>query len=206
LLTVIGLIPDPDSFQEGERAGRCLLASDRMLSQLYEAPQSQARAGTRPANSPASPMTHGRKRRDGQQREKPNWRLEFIAKTDRRMARFASDCGIWPDGTPFDPATPAPENPWLMPDSLTIFQCGDPLQIDRWPALLMVNRINAVIRALARKDGCWPDYSPFGKDDPDYYSLSPSFDEQVMDHPPPLKAAPWRMPTSPHVPYCGPPI
>jgi|GEM_PF-2138723 len=178
-----------------------------MLSQLYEAPQSQTKSRNKArklSRFADDDMDESDETDNGG--EKAHWRLEFIAKTDRRMARFASDCGIWPDGSPFDPATPAPESPWLMPDSLTIFQCGDPLPIDRWPALLMVNRINAVIRALARKDGCWPDYSPFGKDDPDYYSLSPSFDEQVMGHPPPLKAAPWRMPTSPHVPYCGPPI
>ncbi|MFT4076428.1 MAG: hypothetical protein QM647_12960 [Asticcacaulis sp.] len=48
----------------------------------------------------------------------------------------------------------------------------------------MLNRANAVTRAMARRDGRWPDYSPFGEDDPDYYSLAADFDERVLNKPP----------------------
>jgi hypothetical protein len=37
LLDTIEKLPLPKTFLEGERAGRCVLATDRMLSQLYEA-------------------------------------------------------------------------------------------------------------------------------------------------------------------------
>ncbi len=178
VMEAVTLIPKPDNFLEGERAGRYALAADRMLAQMYEAPKpaKAARFADDDMDETEETETSG---------EQPNWRLEYITKADRRLSRFAGDCGIWPDGTPFDPDTPAPEDPWRMSDSLTIFQCGDPLQIDRWPALLMVNRVNAVTRALARKDGRWPDHSAFGEDDPDYYDVSSDFDERVLDRPPP---------------------
>lgn len=182
LLEVIGLIPDPDSFLEGERASRCLLATDRMLSQLYEAPQSHNKPNARFPKSPAFADDLD----EDDQAETTDWRAEFMAKADRFATGCARESGIWPDGTAFDKDTTAPKDRWCWADSLTIFQCdSDPLQKDRWPALLMLNRANAVTRAMARRDGRWPDYALFGEDDPDYYSLSARYDEQVLNKPPP---------------------
>ncbi len=181
LLEVIGLIPDPDSYLEGERASRCLLASDRMLSQLYEAPQSPDRYKAR---FPKSPAFADDLDDEDDPEDTTDGRAEFLAKAERYATGCARRCGIWPDGTAFDKDAPAPQSPWRLADSLTIFQCeSDPAQKDRWPALLMLNRANAVIRAMARRDGRWPDYSPFGEDDPDYYSLAADFDERVLNKP-----------------------
>jgi hypothetical protein len=180
LLTVIGLIPDPDSFLEGERAGRCLLATDRMLSQLYEAPKANARF-------PKSPAFADDLDEDDRE-DTPNWRAEFMAKADRYAVGYARRCGIWPDGTPCAEGEPVPDDPWRLPDSLTIHLClkpdSDPSQKDRFPAWLMLNRTNAVTRALARRDGRWPDYSAYSDNDPEYYSISAHFDEQVLQRPP----------------------
>lgn len=180
LLTVIGLIPDPDSFLEGERAGRCLLAADRMLSQLYEAPQSQNQTKARKFPRFADDLDD-----EDDREETSDWRAEFMAKADRLAGAHARNSGIWPDRAAFDKDAPEPKDPWRLADSLTIFQCdSDPLQKDRWAALLMLNRANAVTRAMARRDGRWPDYSPFSENDPDYYSLSADYDEKVLKKPP----------------------
>jgi len=228
VMEVVTFITKPDCFLEGERAGRYALAADRMLVQLYEAPKPAKAARFADDDMDATDETDDRE-------EEINGRLEFIAKADRLTAYYARTCGLWPDGAPFDQKAPASENPWQAADSLTIAQClrpgSNPAQKGRFPAILMLNRVNAVTRALARKDGRWPDHSLLGEDDPDYYSLSVRFDEQVMGYPPPAgnadsppdhketptSASPsgWcanirrhkaRMSIAPPVPYCGPPI
>ncbi len=184
VMEAVTFITKPDSFLEGERAGRYALAADRMLSQLYEAPK--------PAKGMKLAFDDADEPEADDGEAQPNWRTAFIAKTDRHTGRYVRDCGVWPDGTPFDAEAPAPVDPWGAPDTLTLFQClhpdSDPLQYDRWPAMLMLNRVNAVTRAMARRDGRWPDRSPFGEDDPDYYSLSRHFDERVLGRPPPKDA------------------
>ncbi len=184
MLEVIGLIPDPDSFLEGERAGRCLLATDRMLSQLYEAPQSPNKPNARFPKSPAFADDLD----EDDNAETPNWRVEFMAKADRYATGYARRCGIWPDGTPCAEDEPVPDHPWTTADRATLDLClkpdSAPLQKDRFPAMLMLGRANAVTRAISRRDGRWPDYSPYQEDDPEYYSLSARFDEQVMGRPP----------------------
>jgi hypothetical protein len=178
VMEAVTFIPRPDNFLEGERAGRYALAADRMLAQMYEAPKPAKAA--RFADDDMD---------ETDEADTANPRAEFMKQADRHTVGYARNCGLWPDGTPFDKEAPAPEAPWRMPDSLTVSQClrpdSDPLKLDRFPALLMLNRVNAVTRAMARKDGRWPDHSAYHEDDPDYYSLSSRFDEQVLDRPPP---------------------
>ena len=48
LLAAIENLTLPVTFLEGERASRCVLATDRMLSQLYEAPRTEGARGELP--------------------------------------------------------------------------------------------------------------------------------------------------------------
>jgi hypothetical protein len=186
VMEAVTFIPKPLCFLEGERAGRYALAADRMLAQLYEAPRIDTPKPAKTAHFADDDMD------ETDDEDTPNPRAEFMKQADRYTVGYARKCGLWPDGTPFDKEAPAPEAPWRMPDSLTVCQClrpdSDPLKLDRFPARLMLNRVNAVTRAMARKDGRWPDHSPFDEDDPDYYDISARFDEQALNRPPPKDA------------------
>ncbi|MFT4076429.1 MAG: hypothetical protein QM647_12965 [Asticcacaulis sp.] len=123
VMEAVTLITKPDSFLEGERAGRYALAADRMLSQLYEAP----RADT-PKPAKAARFADDLDDEDDQA-EATDWRAEFMARVERYATGCVRRSGIWPDGTAFDKDAPAPEDPWRLADSLTIFQCeSDPAQ------------------------------------------------------------------------------
>ena len=188
LLEVIGLIPDPDSFLEGERAGRCLLASDRMLSQLYEAPQSHNKPNARFPKSPAfadddldeneSPYPSGK-----------DWKLDLQNRVDRMTRAHARNCGIWPDGSPCLPGVPEPALPFNEADRAVLLRISsepvDPLASERLTALIITGRANAVTRARARLDGRWPDHSPYRESDRDFYDISARFDQEVLKLPPP---------------------
>ena len=186
LLEVIGRIPDPDSFLEGERAGRCLLATDRMLSQLYEAPQSHNKPNARFPKSPAfaddldedeSPYPSGK-----------DWKLDMQNRVDRMTKAHARNCGIWPDGSQCLPGAPEPTHPFNEADRAVLLRISsepaDPLASDRLTALIITGRANAVTRAKARLDGRWPDYSPYRESDADFYDVSARFDENVLKLPP----------------------
>jgi hypothetical protein len=184
LLKVIGYIADPDSFLEGERAGRCLLATDRMLSQLYEAPKANARFPKSPAfadddlDEEESPYPSGK-----------DWQLDLQNRVDRMTKAHARNCGIWPDGSPCIPGTPEPAHPFNEADRAVLLRISsepvDPLASDRLTALIITGRANAVTRARARLDGRWPDNSPYRDTDPDFYDISARFDENVLKLPPP---------------------
>jgi hypothetical protein len=40
-------------------------------------------------------------------------------------------------------------------------------------------------RAMARRDGHWPDHSPFGENDADFYDITARYEETVLKQPPP---------------------
>ena len=184
LLKVIGHIPDPDSFLEGERAGRCVLATDRMLCQLYEAPQTHT--GAKAKSSGFADDEDEQESADGSDNE---WGAAFLAKVERMTAYYAERCGIWPDGTPCAKGEPVPAYPWDAPDRITLIRCrsdeATQKDKDRWQAILIISRVNAVTRAMARRDGHWPDHSPFQESDPDYYDITARYEQDVLKRPPP---------------------
>ena len=184
LLKVIGYIPDPDSFLEGERAGRCVLATDRMLCQLYEAPQ--IHTGAKAKSSGFADDEDEQENADGSDNK---WGPAFLAKVERMTAYYAERCGIWPDGTPCAKGEPVPAYPWDAPDRITLIRCrsdeATQKDKDRWQAILIISRVNAVIRAMARRDGHWPDHSPFHESDPDFYDISARYEQDVLKRPPP---------------------
>ena len=186
LLKVIGYIPDPDNFLEGERAGRCVLATDRMLCQLYEAPQTHAGAKAKGHGARDADDMDEQESADGSDKD---WHLTFLAKVDRMTRLHAENCGIWPDGTPCAKGEPVPDYPWSAPDGVSLTRCrsdeATQKDKDRWPAILIISRVNAVTRAMARRDGHWPDHSPFHESDPDYYDITARYEQDVLKRPPP---------------------
>ena len=184
LIKVIGYIADPDSFLEGERAGRCLLATDRMLSQLYEAPKANARFPKSPAfadddlDEEESAYPSGK-----------DWKLDLQNRVDRMTKAHARNCGVWPDGSPCLPGAPEPALPFNEADHIVVRRVeakdADPLDRERLIALIITGRANAVTRAKARLDGRWPDNSPYRETDSDFYDISSRFDENILKQPPP---------------------
>ncbi|MCR6658718.1 MAG: hypothetical protein NVV72_05000 [Asticcacaulis sp.] len=112
LLDAIENLTLPVTFLEGERAGRCVLATDRMLSQLYEAPRPEAPrvelAGlkaTRPAPKSTSRFDdedddEDRELTTEEVRAMVAFRLDHIVRTRAKQS------GHWNDGHPYDPADP----------------------------------------------------------------------------------------------------
>jgi hypothetical protein len=168
LLEVIGLIPDSDSFLEGERAGRCLLSTDRMLSQLYEAPKPNARFPGSPVYAPeeADDLDED----DSAYPSGENWQLDLQNRVDRMTKGHARKCGVWPDGSPCLAGAPEPDVPFDDADHAVLLRIkaadADPLANERLPALIIASRANAVTRA--RLDGHWPEQSPYRDSDRDF--------------------------------------
>jgi len=108
----------PASYREAERAARYALTCERMLRQLYAVPKKPVRPLPLPAPSeepqpapmPAPgaapvPVTRGVIALPG---EESVSRMTIAANTQIEMARAtqAKSQGVWPDGTPYDPADP----------------------------------------------------------------------------------------------------
>lgn len=112
LLAAIENLTLPTTFLEGERAGRCVLATDRMLSQLYEAPRPEAPrvefAGlktTRPAPKSTSRFDDDD---DDEDRELTTEEVRAMVafRLDHIVRSRAKQSGVWNDGHPYDPGDP----------------------------------------------------------------------------------------------------
>ncbi len=183
----------PDSFLEGERAGRYALAADRMLSQLYEEPKAPASRAASGGVSGAFASTNAGTPAfadDVEDEDDTGAQIKIINDRISRLLRiYAAQCGCWPDGTPCEPGDPEPENIYAECDFLTIKTClyedADPYERERYLAHYLINRVNGITRAMCRHSGRWPDDSPYAEDDPDYYSISSRYDAEVHKRPPP---------------------
>lgn len=113
LLDTIEQLPLPKTFLEGERAGRCVLATDRMLSQLYEVPAAETfRAGLSglKAAGPA-PKSNAASRFDDDDDEDRELTIEEVRavlafRLDHIVRRRAEQSGVWNDGHPYEPDDP----------------------------------------------------------------------------------------------------
>ncbi len=112
LLDTIERLPLPKTFLEGERAGRCVLATDQMLTQLYEAPRSETlRAGLKTQKSgvkPASSASGFDDDEDDEDREPTGQEYKAVLafRLDHLVRYRAKQNGVWNDGHPYDPADP----------------------------------------------------------------------------------------------------
>ncbi|MFT4074357.1 MAG: hypothetical protein QM647_02415 [Asticcacaulis sp.] len=116
LLDAIEKLPLPKTFLEGERAGRCVLATDRMLSQLYEAPRPEASrvplpgiAGLKAAKPAAKSVAgHFDDNEDDEDREPTgdDYKAVLAFRIDHLVRSRAKQSGFWNDGHPYDPADP----------------------------------------------------------------------------------------------------
>ena len=115
LLDTIERLPLPKTFLEGERAGRCVLATDRMLSQLYEAPRPEVTrmevpgvAGLKAARPAHKSATKRFDDEDGEDREPTgdDYKAVLAFRIDHLVRSRAKQSGFWNDGHPYDPAEP----------------------------------------------------------------------------------------------------
>ncbi|HTM80764.1 hypothetical protein [Asticcacaulis sp.] len=92
-------IPQPVTFLGAERAGRCVLATDHMLAQLYETPKlpKQPAFTDDIEDDPDATDIYGR--------------MDVMAKIDRLSVFHAHENDIRYDGTPFDPDRPVAATP-----------------------------------------------------------------------------------------------
>jgi len=196
VMEAVTFITRPDSFLEGERAGRYALAADRMLSQLYEAPAPKHfGAPARPARTRPVFADDLDDAEDEDEAADPEAQARMHAALDRKTREYVRrHCGVWPDGTPYLPGEPEPQYPFDQADRVTLLAAANPARIPEtllppsvrgvsW-LLFLINRLNAPTRARARLDGHWPDDTPYSDDDPDYYSISERYDELQNRKPP----------------------
>jgi len=113
LLDTIERLPLPKTFLEGERAGRCVLATDRMLSQLYEAPRPEAPraglsglAGLKAPKSTASRFAEDDEDDEDRELTTEEIRAVLAFRLDHIVRHRAKQSGFWNDGHPYDPADP----------------------------------------------------------------------------------------------------
>ena len=117
LLDAIERLTLPDSFLGAERASRCVLATDRMLSQLYEAPRTELARVELPgfvggkAARPAAKSTASRfdDEEDEDEDREPTgdeYKAVIAFRLDHIVRSRARQNGVWNDGHPYDPAEP----------------------------------------------------------------------------------------------------
>lgn len=113
LLAAIENLTLPVTFLEGERAGRCVMATDRMLSQLYEAPRPEASrvefAGlkaTRPAPKSTSRFDDEEEYDEDSEPPVDGYKAVLAFRLDHIVRTRAKQSGHWNDGHPYDPADP----------------------------------------------------------------------------------------------------
>jgi hypothetical protein len=161
LLDTLETLPLPKTHTDGERAGRCVLATERMLTQLH-APRLPKAEATRPRFAddllddetppPTDPVDA--------------WN-EVQAMIDRATRGYAQRRDIWPDGAPYDRSRDA-SDAFAEADASVYAHATMEDEPAMRLAELTIARVNAIARAAARRDGRWPDGSAFSSEDPDY--------------------------------------
>jgi hypothetical protein len=171
-------LPLPRTFMDGERAGRCVLATERLFTQLYTPPKPARPLRDLLAADPASEP-------HSEDDDTPEIAVDIVFDNLDRLA-FAHACevGFYPDGSPCDPAAPVEMRRLSCP--------GEEIVLKDWIAQLdgrtaapgenilplariIAARANASTRAAARHLGEWPDGSTYRDDAPEFWTLSKAF-------------------------------
>lgn len=191
LFSTVEDLPLPKTFIEGERAGRCVLATERLFTQLYT-PSKPLK--TLCAALEADPDPDG----DGEDRARTETAFHNLFNhIDQLSLAFAREIGFYPDGSACGPA--ALDNPEHLtcPREHTLITewidgiAGKPLRPGdgkHFFALMITARANASTRAQARHTGHWPDGSAYKEDAPDFWAISKAFPAEVLQRPGPIRA------------------
>jgi hypothetical protein len=172
LLDTLETLPLPKTHADGERAGRCVLATERMLTQLHapRLPKPEARPRfaddllddeTPPPDNPVDAWN------------------EVQAMIDRATRGYAQRRDIWPDGAPYDRSRDV-SDAFAEADASVYARATMQDEPAMRLAELTITRVNAIARAAARRDGRWPDGSAFSHEDPDYYAISEFYEMMVL--------------------------
>jgi hypothetical protein len=195
ILAAIEGLPMPETFRDAERASRCVLATDTLLTQLYTPPKAakRARAGAfDPAALDDEPETPDSC--EDSAKDRAGVTAALFDRLDIVALAYARETGFYPDGTACDPAGPAAPEHLACPEEIDI--------IDQWMnetrgkpfvesegllplARIMTGRANGSVRAQARHSGQWPDGRAFKDTDPPFFVLSKRFDVEVLKRPGP---------------------
>ncbi len=178
LLDMLKDFPMPKTFLDGIHASRCVLAHDRMLTQLYTPPKlgefiEESEVETDPKIRAITAFN------------------TMMSQANRMTTNLAAQCGYWPDGTPYEPGTRSDShNHFDAIDRITMAQDIEPHPQVRMAAMITA-RANALARTKALKTGLWPDGSRYKEGDaPDFYHISDRFDAEVRNIPPDPNAEP----------------
>ncbi|HVZ30129.1 MAG TPA: hypothetical protein VG839_07015 [Asticcacaulis sp.] len=189
VFAVIEDLPMPKTFLDGERAGRCVLATEQMFTQLYAPPKPRK---TTSEDSEATTIGLAPEYEPDETTAAITARL--FEDVDHLTAVHAHKAGFYPDGSVCDPAASidydrlaCPQEAPLMAKWLAV--TTDPTVppetgIDL-VAQIMTARANASTRAQARSSGQWPDGKAFQESDPDAWAISKAFPAVVMHQPGP---------------------
>ena len=182
VLAAIHAIAKPDSFIEADRAARCVLASQLMLTQLYTDPK--------PGKVKQTFVD------DEDDEDRSHWKVAdpragILTRIDRLTRGYVKDSGgIWPDGSLYD--SNIPTNPAL-------FSAGDREALARGDAdriaraipgeqvhnraliYAICGRANTTARANAERTGKWPNGQAYKPEHPDYFFVSKAWDERVRN-------------------------
>jgi hypothetical protein len=171
VLTVIEDLPMPETFRDGERALRCVAATERLYDQFY-APPKRTRLT----------MDEFGDEFEDEQDDSPEAADIRVFKTiDRMSLTYARERGFYPDGSVFERGAPeAPERLVCAEESRLMLEwindkANHPYPPDvgmRKIAQIIIARFNAVARAQARHTGTWPGGEAFKEEDGDYYAVS----------------------------------
>jgi hypothetical protein len=182
ILAVIEGLSSPASFRDAERAARCVLATDTLLTQLYAPPK----AARRPKDAFDAALTD-------EPEDSPEIATgRLFDKLDRVALAFSREVGFYPDGTACDPAQPEEPQHLGCPEEVEIIDQwissnnGKPFLSDDGLlplAQILTARANGSVRAQARHIGHWPDGRKFDEKDGPFFALSKRFAAEVLKQP-----------------------
>ena len=194
--TLIGrsmALPKPQTYLEGERATRCVLAHDRMLVQLYTPPKA-------PKYDPLDDLIEDSE--DGDDSPEANRRGvdHMLKQMNDATDRYAKFCGYWPDGEPYGEAHRAKMAERSEAGLAWAFKAridheaetGQPLSeaekgdfISLRIAEFMAWQANCIARAFAEATGFWPEDergdgtiprgNPYKPSDPDPFAVKADY-------------------------------
>jgi hypothetical protein len=168
--TVVSIIENldmPETFRDGERALRCVAATEKLYEQFYAPPK--------PSRLTADEFEP----EDDDSHEAAG--LRAFERIDHLSMVYARECGFYPDGSAYE--TEAPERlcceeetrliaKWLADAAAHPFP---PEEGTRMIAQIMTARFNAIAKAQARHVGTWPDGKAFNETDGDFYTISKAY-------------------------------
>jgi hypothetical protein len=178
VLAVIEDLPMPETFRDGERALRCVMATEKLYDQFYAPPK----------RSRLTMDEFGDEFEDAQDDSLETMDIQIFGRIDMMSQAYARQCGFYPDGSVFEQGAPeTPERLICAEENRLLLEwindkANHPYPPDvgmRKIAGIMTARFNAIARAQARHTGKWPDGKAFKEADGDYYAVSklyPSID------------------------------